>query len=149
MTVTVTNLRTNFPEFKDPLVYADPEVQFWLGLALTLLDAGRWGASIDYGQQLFVAHNLALGFTSRGQAASGQQPGQVVGALSSASVDKVSYSRDSGSAMDPSNGHWNLTTFGLRFIQLSRMMGAGPVYVGAPSANDWVPGAWPGPGVWP
>lgn len=151
MAANVVTFRESFPEFSDALVYPPAEVNFWLTLGTKLLSVERWGNVFDFGQMLFVAHNLSLQFSAKQNARAGQQPGQVIGAITSASVDKVSYSRDASAAMDPSNGHWNLSTYGIRYIQLVRMMGAGPVYVGAPTANDGASAfAWPGPmpGPW-
>lgn len=144
MTVTVASFRVNFPEFASDVTYPDGEVQFWLDLGV-LLCGPRWGNLLDYGVQLFMAHNLSLQFNASQSGSSGQAPGSIVGPITSGTVDKVSYSRDPGAAMDPANGHWNLTTYGLRYIRLVRMVGAGPVQVGVPSADCAVPGAWPGP----
>ncbi len=124
VTVTVADFRTAFPAFKSPAQWPAEEIQFWLDLGVRLMDAYRWGDTISYGLQLFVAHNLALGFMSDQGSGGGQAPGQVVGPVSSASVDKVSYSRNASAAMDPANGHWNLTTYGLRYIRLVNMFGA-------------------------
>lgn len=150
MTILVADLRANFPEFTSTTTYPDAEINFWLGLGALLISADRWGNAFDYGIQLFVAHNLSLQFDANKAAASGQNPGKVVGTLTSGSVDKVSYSRDSSAAMDSKNGHWNLSTYGLRYIRLVNMMGAGPVYVGQPSAAEisMYVGAWPGV-YWP
>jgi hypothetical protein len=145
MTVTVASFRAAFPEFGGPSTqtYPDPEVQFWLDLSVNLLDAGRWGALFDHGQQLFIAHNLALSFTSKAGVATGQPPGQITGAVTSASVDKVSYSRDTSSMMNDKAGHWNLTTYGLRYRQLVKMIGAGPIHIGADNMTNV--SAWQGP----
>lgn len=145
MTVTVSGFRAAFPEFggASTTTYPEPEVQFWLDLSGNLLDSARWGSLLDFGTQLFMAHNLALGFMSKAASASGQQPGQVTGAVTSASVDKVSYSRDASSVMLTDAGHWNLTTYGIRYKQLVRMIGAGPIQVGGePTVNV---SAWQGP----
>lgn len=151
MAVTAESFRESFPAFGDQVAYPGPEIDFWLGLGLKLMDPARWGDVIDYGLQLFVAHNLALEAMTANASGGGQAPGQVSGPVTSASVDKVSYSRDPSSAMDPKNGHWNLTTYGLRYIRLVMMMGAGPVQVGAPfgpgtpGLGQESGGAWPGP----
>lgn len=144
--LTPAAFRDQFPVFTSTTTYPDPEIQFWIDLAIKLHSAERWGDLLDYGISLFVAHNLSLEFSSNAAAAAGQAPGQVVGALSSASVDKVSYSRDASSAMDPKNGHWNLTTYGLRWVRLVRMVGAGPVQIGVPTAAEGQlsNGYWPG-----
>ena len=145
MTVTVQTFRAAFPEFSGntSTAYPDPEVQFWLDLSAKLLDQSRWADLYDYGRQLFMAHNLALGFSSKADAAMGQSPGQVKGAVTSASVDKVSYSRDAASVMLTDAGHWNLTTYGIRYKQLVRMVGAGPYQVGASVVENV--SAWQGP----
>ncbi len=149
MTVTAASFRANFTEFSSVTVYPNAEIDFWIGLALLLHDVGRWGTALDYGIQLFVAHNLSLQFDSKKASASGQNPGKVVGNVTGGTVDKVSYTRDTSSVMDPKNGHWNLSSYGLRYIRLVMMIGAGPVYVGAPSAAELAQyvGAWPGPMV--
>lgn len=134
MTVTVASFRLAFPEFGSATTYPDASIDFWVGLSAILLNPERWGSALDYGIQLFMAHNLALGFNNSGGGS--QAPGQITGPTTSASVDKVSYSRDPSSAMDPKNGHWNLTTYGLRYIRLVMMMGAGPIQVGAPNPME-------------
>lgn len=150
MTTTAATFRGSFPAFANMTTYPDPVVNFWISFALKFLDPGRWGDALDYGIMLFVGHNLSLEFNANAAAKKGQNPGFVTGPVTSGSVDKVSYSRDVSSALDPKNGHWNLSIYGLRYIQLVKMMGAGPVYVGAPAANDSTSayqGAWPGPYV--
>lgn len=145
MAILVDSFRGSFPEFDDAAVYSDPEIQWWIDLGANLLSVARWGNLFDAGQSLFVAHNLVLQYSSTMAANNGQNPGQVEGPIASASVDKVSYSRNPGPAMDPKNGHWNLSTYGLRYIRLVNMIGAGPVYVGAPADQTGasiVPGSY-------
>jgi hypothetical protein len=144
--VTVAEFRAAFPAFSDVTKYPDAEINFWINLGnLLVANAYRWGDLQSYGIMLFVAHNLALEAMSTGSGGGGT-PGAIVGPLTSGSVDKVSYSRNPGVAMDPKNGHWNLTSYGLRYIQLVRMVGAGPVQVGVPEGgSNYDPGlAWPG-----
>lgn len=145
MTVTVASFRTAFPAFASTTVFPDTQVTFWMGLGLLLINVARWGNLADYGQMLFMAHNLSLEWGANRAAGSGQNPGLVQGALTGGQVDKVSYQRDPGAAMDPANGHWNLSIYGLRYIRLIKMVGAGPVQVGAPSGCDPLTGAWYGP----
>ena len=141
--VTPTTFRAAFPEFKDPTLYPDTEIQFWLDLSPNLLNANRWGALFNFGVQLFTAHNLSLQYSAVKAGQLGAQPGVVNGPQTAGSVDKVSYSRNPGLVMDPKNGHWNLTTYGLRYLALVNMIGAGPVQVGACGAGSGVLG-WPG-----
>jgi hypothetical protein len=145
MTVTATSFREAFHAFKDPEPYATQEIDFWLRLGLKLHNADRYGDLLDEALMLFVAHNLTLEFNAKQAADNGQNPGTVLGALTNVSVDKVSYSRDSSAAMDPKAGHWNLSSYGLRWLWLQRMVGAGPLQIGAPSAGvNLSASAWPG-----
>jgi len=148
MTTTVADFRTKFPAFANTTTYPDAAIQFWLDLSVNLMDAGRWGNLFDFGSYLFAAHNLSLEMLSTRDGGRGAQPGAIQGAQTAGSVDKVSWSRDAASAMLPGAGHWNLTTYGLRFKQLVNIVGAGGVYVGAPSAQEvnMSQGGWAG--IW-
>jgi len=150
MAFTVAAFRQAFPAFANATTYPEPQVQFWADLAAKLQNSERWGDLFDTGVQLFVAHQLVLEYQSNKAGPLGQKPGQIEGAVNSASVDKVSYGRDASSVMELDAGHWNLTTYGLRYIRLLKMLGAGPVQVGVPLGGDlpgWYPQAWPGPYV--
>ena len=144
MTVTVDSFRVSFTEFANKVTYPDGDANFYLTYALLALDPARWGNLLDIGVQLFIAHNLALEFNAKRAAALGQNPGFIVGSVSSGSVDKVSYSRNLTGVMNTKHGHWNLTIYGLRYIRMVGMIGAGPLQVGAPNGDPGT-GAWPGP----
>lgn len=152
MIVTAPAFRGSFPAFSNMTIYPDPVINFWFGLAEISLDAGRWGNLLPYGLQLFVAHNLSLEYNANAAGKLGANPGFVTGPVTSGSVDKVSYSRDIGAALDPKNGHWNLSVYGLRYIRLVNMIGAGPIQVSPPGPNELgqsMAGAWQGPyGGW-
>ncbi len=147
MAANVDGFRAAFPAFADSNVYPQLSVQFWLDLSAKLMDAGRWGNLLDTGAYLFSAHNLSLEMLSTRDGGRGAQPGAIQGPQTAGSVDKVSWSRDASGAMLPDAGHWNLTTYGLRYLQLVRIVGAGGVYVGAPSVAEIAAsqGAWYGP----
>jgi Protein of unknown function (DUF4054) len=141
------SFRAAFPEFGSVSQYPEPELLFWSGLADKLLGP-RWGDLKEQGSFLFVAHNLSLAFNAKVANRAGRNPGAIEGTITSGSVDKASYSRDASSAMDPKNGHWNLSVYGLRYVALVRLIGAGPVHVGAPMGdNERALAAWPGPAV--
>jgi len=127
MTVTAASFRTDFPEFASTTTYPDATVNFLAGLSANLLDATRWGALLDYGTELFIAHNLVLSAQSVKSSAAGGVPGASSGLTSSKAVDKVSVSYDTASAAVDGAGNWNLTTYGTRYIQLARMIGAGGI----------------------
>lgn len=150
MALAVADFRGAQPGFLDPTAYPGTQVQFYLTLGYKMLDASRWDTVLDEGVTLFAAHFLALDAIAK-RGANGV-PGAGVGVLTEGHVDKVGWSKDVKSVMEPDAGHWGMTTFGLVFIRLARMMGAGPWQVGT-STDDFSSlfnGAWPGPfpGFW-
>ena len=143
MAVTTDSFRETFPKFSSAR-FETPSIQFWLDVAGNMLDPSRWNELLDYGTMLFVAHNLAI--EAMDAQAGGAGVGQIIGPKTAANVDKVGYSRDPSAAMDPANGHWNLSSYGLRFIQLSKLIGAAAVQIGhTPNdTNQGYTGGWPG-----
>jgi hypothetical protein len=127
MTVTPASFRVNFPEFTDATAYPDARITYWIGIAGLRLNACRWSTLLDHGTELFVAHNLVLGRQAAMSAAGGGVPGQASGPTSSETVDKVSVSYDTGAAAIEDGGAWNLTTYGVQFLQLARLIGAGGI----------------------
>lgn len=161
MTVTAVSFRKDFPEFTDP-PYTALKIQFWANLAGLLLRQERWGPSAatensppttiyDQGIELFVAHNLVLERARDRAADKGAIPGLSKGMISSEGVGPVSVSYDTGSAMEEGAGHWNLTTYGLQFIQISRYLGSAG-YQGNIGCSPYGPlgnSPWLGPDPWP
>jgi hypothetical protein len=126
MAVTVSDFRTNFPEFGDVTRYPDAQVTFWLGYADKLLyDECRWSDMRDFGIQLVAAHQLALWRRSMDAASAGGAPGGTAGAVASKAVGGVSVSYDTGAALLQDGGYWNLTTYGIQFWQLAMLVGTG------------------------
>lgn len=129
MTIIATDFRTNFPEFASTAQYPDAQVNFYLSLAyLALSNTQAWGMLQDYGVQWFVAHNLVL-FAQRARAASvpGGIPGATQGPLASKAVDKVSIGYDVQAGVLEGGGAWNLTSYGVEFLQLARLVGSSGV----------------------
>jgi hypothetical protein len=118
--------RTDFPEFADTSKYADAQVDMWLTVAGLSLPTDRWGALLDLGTELFIAHHLVIGARDA-KASSNGIPGQTGGAMASKSVDKVSISYDTTASTIEGGDFWNSSTYGIRFLRLARMMGAGGV----------------------
>lgn len=125
--VDAAKFRADFPEFSDATKYPNAIVNFWLDLAGKTLPPDRWCDYLDAGTELFVAHNLALAAKNQASAAVGGVPGEVKGPLTGKSVDKVSASYDAGSVAIKDGGFFNLTTYGIQFLQLSRMIGSGGI----------------------
>jgi hypothetical protein len=125
MTITATTFRTNFPAFADTAGYPDGAIAFWLGIAALQMNVPRWGQLLDFGTQLFIAHNLVLEKQAMDAVAAGGNPGTETGVVSSDSVDKASVAYDTSGAAALDAGHWNLTTYGMRYISLARKIGSG------------------------
>jgi Protein of unknown function (DUF4054) len=147
--ITPTDFRGNFPEFADATQYPDPTVSFWIGIAYAMLNPQRWGTMLDFGVQLFVAHNLVFEVVAVAEAGNGAPPGQTVGAVSAKAVDGVSINYDVAAGVETDAGHWNTSNYGTRFIRFARMFGAGPLQVGIGCAPPLNGPAWPGPIIWP
>lgn len=146
ITLTAETFREMLPEFRDAGVFTDPQVEMWVELANKVHNADRWGDLIDHGASLFVAHNLALSAMDARAAAAGGAPGMAAsGIVSSKSVDKVSVSYDTSGAMEAGAGHWNLTTYGTRYIRLVKLIGAGPLQIGGSPSAQYSAAAWAGP----
>jgi len=149
MTIDVAQFRADYPEFASTADFPNSAVQYWLKVAYSLLNASRWGAQLDLGAELYVAHNLSLEARAQKEAQNGGVPGSQSGPISSKSVDKVSVSYDTGGASEEGGGQWNLTIYGTRFYNLAKKMGAGPIYIGVGSSPPFSGPAWPGPDVTP
>lgn len=129
MTVTPDSFRVDFPEFADNVAYPDSGITFWLTVAGKLLNTLRWQDMLDTATELFVAHQLVLERQAQKSAAKGAVPGVTTGAISSKTVGPVTQAYDTSAGIDEGAGHWNLSTYGIRLIQLCSLFGAGPIQV--------------------
>jgi len=129
MTVTPTQLRSDFPEFNDPTRYPDSLIQTWLTVAASLVNADRWVELTNIGIELVTAHHLVLSVRDQTAATVGGVPGIMTGPTSAKAVDKVSTSYNTGAAALDGGGFWNLTSYGVRYLSLARMFGAGGLQI--------------------
>ncbi|MDN7488484.1 MULTISPECIES: DUF4054 domain-containing protein [unclassified Burkholderia] len=123
----IAQFRQSFPEFNDTTTYPDSLVQFWMTVAVSLVNADRWGELTDLGVALVTAHHLALALKDQKTAAVGGVPGQVTGPQSSKAVDKVSASYNTEAVAIKDGGFWNATMYGVRYLSLALMMGSGGI----------------------
>lgn len=144
MAVTSTSFRLAFPAFANPVKYPVAMVDLWLNASSELVNAERWGNLTDLGVSLMAAHYMALEAQAASAAGGSRLPGGSVGVLSSKSAQGVSASYDTSSATEQGGGHWNMTTYGTRYYRMAKLMGVGPVQVGAPDPSDAAVRAWPG-----
>ena len=124
---------------------ADGRQEAYLDLAAKLVDEGRWGDLYDMGLMLFTAHRLVLAKRAAVAAENtGVAGGGQLGIQTSKSVDGVSVSYDVSSVTMDKAGHYNASSYGLQFVQMARMVGAGPIHVGNDTAIGNSGQAWPG-----
>lgn len=136
MTVTAASFREMFAEFADAAKYPSPRIDAYITLAAKMMNAGRWGDLADYGAMLFVAHHVSLQAKRVRDSRFGKAPGQAGGIVNNKSVDKVSIGFDTQSTAEEGAGHWNLTAYGQEYIRMAKIVGMGPVQVGAPSDGE-------------
>ncbi|QCT20835.1 DUF4054 domain-containing protein [Jejubacter calystegiae] len=121
---TSDRFRADFPEFSDETRYPSASIDFYLGMADTILDQNKLGDQFVYLAELFVAHYTEL----RGRITAGASSGvnsSGGGVATSKSVDKVSVSYDTSGIINPDAGFWNNTGYGREFFWWWSMFGAG------------------------
>ena len=121
--VDVATFRAVFPEFVDAAKYPDVQVQYYLDFAVQSLRPEAWRNLLERGTGLFVAHYLAMSAISR----AGTIPGRgQLGIVASKSVGPASISYDNSAISAQADaGHWALTSYGLMYWELMRMVGTG------------------------
>src|SRR5579872_5404682 len=102
--ITFTQFTTDFPEFgATGANVSQGQFNMWANIAGLMLtppwgppgpDSNGNATQYDYGSELFIAHNLALGIQAAQQAKSGGAPGLNRGAINSESVGPVSVGYD-------------------------------------------------------
>jgi len=144
VTFSATAFRAVAPEYADPVSYPDAQIAAYLGVATLRLAPARWGALLDYGTQLFVAHNLVLSRKAALAAAVGGSPGAAEGVMASKAVAGVSKSYDNSVGMVANAGQYNLTIPGRQFYELVRLVGMGGTQLAGEQAvaGSIVPGGW-------
>ena len=125
--MTLTQFRSDFPEFADTSKYPDSLATLWLTVASRLINVDRWGDLADIGQELVAAHYLTMAARDRTTAAASGIPGQLAGVVTAQSVDDISVSYDVASVVNADAGMWNQTSYGARYFQLLRLVGAGGI----------------------
>ena len=121
--VDIATFRAVFPEFVDAAKYPDAQVQYYLDFAVQSLRPEAWRNLLERGTGLFVAHYLAMSAISR----AGTIPGRgQLGIVASKSVGPASISYDNSAISAQADaGHWALTSYGLMYWELMRMVGTG------------------------
>lgn len=117
--------RADFPEFANTTVYPDATLTLWLGAAPNFVNECRWGTLSTLGMELWAAHNIVLSARDQDAVAVGGQPGEMTGPVAAKAIDRVSVSYSPADAAMQNGKDFNLTTYGVRYLKMARMMGAG------------------------
>lgn len=132
---TVAHFRMVLPEFRDSSLFLDETIFPWLRLWSVQLPENRWLTLWTLGVCLATAHSVALSKRDQLITARGGVPGMAVGVVSSKAVSGVSISYDTNAGLLQNAGDWNLTTYGVRFLGLARMVGSAAVQIRG--ADSW------------
>lgn len=126
MTLAYADFIAGFPEFTNTAQYPQAQFNFWLPMAYDNLNGRRFRTAaplggtltqLDLAACLFIAHNLALSAKATRDAAFGKVVGEVTGALTAKSVDKVAASYNPTTTIEGA-GPWNATLYGQRLYQM-------------------------------
>lgn len=122
-----TQFRLDFPEFANPVTYDDAQLDFWAGIAESLVRENVWGDTRPFAVKLYVAHEITLATQNLSATKSGGSPGQQGGIANNKTVGSVTVGYDASTTTEKDAGWWNLTNYGKQFIRLARLFGAGAI----------------------
>lgn len=134
----IARFRADFPEFASEEKFPTEQVFFYIALGRKLISIDRLGDVWSFALELFVAHNLVLELAAQRAAIKpGSIPGMMGGGGMGVQTSKkvgsasVTYSDTSNSAyiMEKGAGHWGLTVYGLRYLNLIRLFSTVAYYV--------------------
>ncbi len=123
----IAQFRLDLPEFIDTVQYTDENITFWSTVAEASIDVCRWGTLRTLGVYMYTAHEITIEAQNKKAAASGGQPGAMIGVPSSKTVGSVSVASDAQSNSEKNAGYWNLTNYGKKYWRLAQIYGAGCV----------------------
>jgi uncharacterized protein DUF4054 len=152
--IVFTQFIQDYPEFANA-----SQAQFLMYQnRATIHLCGNWGqpspgtdptqyTQYDMGMELIICHFLALAAFRAQQAANGG-PALTRGAISSESAGPNSVNYDLSQVTQEDAGQWNLTPYGIDYVQMARYVGAAPTQaIPTPNQNPLNGPAWIGP--WP
>ncbi|CQR71676.1 hypothetical protein SOV_04720 [Sporomusa ovata DSM 2662] len=114
----------------------DPSIaDMYIAMAHVVVKESRWHVRWKFAMGLFIAHFLTLYLQSLADANSTASQvvaaGQTRGLMASKSIGDVSVSYDFSTIAQGLDGWaaWNLTTFGVQYATLAKIVGKGGMYV--------------------
>lgn len=129
MAFDIGAFRTTFPEFGNTVTYPNAMVEFWAGLAEVQVRSCIWKPESvrQKGISLYVAHEITIAAQNVKAGNIGGVPGISGGIANNKTVGSVTVGYDSSSTSEKDAGWWNLTNYGMQFIRLARIFGAGAI----------------------
>lgn len=97
----------------------------WVTFSQSHVDPGQWADLYEMGAAFWIAHQVAMGKA----AAKSGGAGTVSGPMTTKRVDKVAAGYDTSAVTIAGAGSYNATSYGIRFLELQRLIGAGPIVV--------------------
>ena len=119
--ITPSTFKTRYTAFASE---ADARVQLFIDEALPHLDEDRWGDLYDQGLSLLVAHNLSIENTMAG---TGGGSDADLDSAGTTTVGSVTISKGTELAKAMVENEYLRTTYGQRYDQLRKVVGAGAV----------------------
>ena len=143
--ITSQQFRMDYPEFASTSIFPSSQIDYWLTMGYSFLNADRWGDQLTVGVELFAAHNLSLEGKAQLDAKDNGVPGYSPGLIIAKTVGPVGIKYENKVTQENNSGHWGFTIYGLRFIRIARLMGAGPMQIGIGSIPPFSGMGWNGP----
>jgi hypothetical protein len=128
--VTAAQFLEIFPEFCNNDLFTSSQINIWAMIAAAMVNGQRFRTLTQLAMELFIAHNIVLEALAKQAAGTpGGIPGLNRGVISTESAGALSVGYDTASALVAGAGHWNLTVYGTRLMDMVSMFGAGPIQV--------------------
>lgn len=131
---TISMFREVMPAFSADIL-PDAVLQYYIDMANSVVLEARWHSLWKEGMRLYVAHyaTLYLGVPEAGASRQSiANAGKTQGGITSKTVGPVSVGYDNGQAATSDLtgwGAWKLTTYGVQFATLAKMVGKGGMYI--------------------
>lgn len=131
---TAADFRAAMPAFSADII-PDEALQGYVDMASAVVKEARWHSLWKEGMRLFIAHFVTLYLGSPDEGATPQQirnAGKIQGNATQKHVGNVSLTYDAGSTATSDLTGWaafKLTTYGVQFATLAKLIGKGGMYV--------------------
>lgn len=131
---TIADFRKAMPAFTETII-PDEALQGYVDMASAVVKEARWHSLWKEGMRLYIAHFVTLYLGSPDDGATAQQirnAGKIQGNTTQKHVGNVSLTYDGGLAATSDLTGWaafKLTTYGVQFATLAKLVGKGGMYV--------------------